>query len=171
MNDKIRAIADSVSNPVYMGSKAEMVDALKDKYGKSWTSHAASIISNNAPKGSTEYKSAMRHFQGERLNKEFTSRSAGKGERLAKSLPPVGYTPKSDSITVTLKGTQKANNRGGTRERTFTATFSGADAVKFVNNPSAREIFRQHFINKGELDAIADSLADMFDDGDYAMMY
>ena len=112
-------------------------------------------------KSSRAYKSASRQFQfdkrtgQERYKSErVTAATRERYETIGKQLPPSSYNPKGD-ITITVKGTQSGGTRGGTRDRSFTATFSGSDAYGFVNNPNFRDIYRamgypEHVIDKLE---------------------
>ncbi len=171
-NEKlISGVRSAHANPNYIKNKAEYVEYYRDTYGKNWTSKAAEKLSGTTDKKSLEYKRAIRQFQGERINQAGT-RLAPKFEAVGKELPPSSYTPKSDTFKVTVHGTQaggeyrrnaKGENRWvstGTRDRTFTATFSGPDAYQFVNNPTLGDVLR----GMGYPDDVIDRLSEEGDD-------
>jgi hypothetical protein len=173
MSDLTEGVRSAHANPVYMSSKADIVEHYKQTYGKNWTSHAAQALSGTSDKHSKEYSRAIRQFQGSRLQ-QAGAKLAPKFEGVGKQLPPSSYTPKENSITVTVKGTQaggsyKRNAAGqqvwrssGTREREFTTTFSGPDAYQFVNSPSLRTFFK----SMGYPDDVIEQIGD---DGDYGV--
>jgi hypothetical protein len=146
--DMLANVVRNASEPVFMNSKSQLVEYYKDQYGKNWTGHIASALAGTSDKKSKEYKSAIRHFQGDRLAKE-GKKSGGMWKSLGEKLPPVGLKPKDGSISVTVRGNQ------GTRSRVVHATFRGADAQAFINKPSYWQVYYQSY---GDAD-----LADMFD--------
>ncbi len=160
-DDLLRSAIESATAPVYMTNKADIVEHYRETYGKNWTVQAALDLSG-APKGSTAYKSAQRHFQGSRLDAvpKTAKAQAAQAERfktLGEKLPPIGRTlqPGRDSITVTARGTQD-NGRQGGRERKIEVTFSGGQATQFINNPDFLSIWDEYDVDPG-----------LFDDGEY----
>ncbi len=138
--DQLDDFVNRNSEPVYLTSKADIIDYYKDKFGeKAWKSELVQSISGSTDKKSKEYRSAIRDFQGDRLEKPG---KPGRYEAIGQQLPPVSRTPNGSSITVTVEGEQ-ANGRGGTRHRSITATFTGSDAYDFVNNPSFDKIYER----------------------------
>jgi len=156
-NDQLlREAALSASNPGYtLTTKAEVIDLYKDKYGiKTWNSHLASDIAGTSDKKSKAYKSAIRNFQGDRLDK------AGKGVKWAEigsKLSAPLRTPKSETLTITIKGTQ-LTSRKTFRDRQITVTLKGDAAKNFVNNPTYADIYEEYGVDDG-----------LFDDGDYEL--
>jgi hypothetical protein len=159
--DMLRTAINSATMPIYATQKADIVEYYQEKYGKNWTVQAALDLSG-APKGSTAYKSAQRHFQGSRLNAQpkTAKAQAAAAERyktLGEKLPPIGRTlkPGRDSITVTVRGTQD-NGRPQGRERKIKVSFSGSNATQFINDPDFLSIWDAYDVDPGT-----------FDDGEY----
>lgn len=146
-----KALNDAVeagSNPVYLQTKLDEVEYYKDTYGeKQWRSHMTRDIlrSLGLPETKKNLNTYGRDIQAGRENT--ASKRAdiqARYEKLGHSLPPVSRTPKGDSITITVKGTQ-SNGHGGTRDREFSVTLSGSRAYDFVNNPSFDDIYDEYF--------------------------
>ncbi len=146
--------ARSKANPVHLKTRSEVVEYFRETYpgrdkkgNEAWKPRAAEALAGPADKKSTAYKSAMRQFQFDKRTGQERYKSAkvapqtkARYEAVGEKLPPDHYTPKGDSVTITIQARQKAGPRGGYREREFTATFKGPDAYKFVNNPTVRYI-------------------------------
>jgi hypothetical protein len=158
--DKLQHAIEGVSRPVYLSNKADIVEYLKDTYGKKWTSVGAELRSGTSDTKSREYKSAQRSFQGGREHS--TPRTAADKEswsKIGRQLPSVSreLKPGKDSITITVQGDQKNGKRGGTRPRTIEVTFSGPSAHDFINNPNFPDIWDEYF----------DGGSEVMEDGDY----
>lgn len=123
-----------------MTSKADIVEYYKDTYGQKWTRAIAESLHGSVKNRNGEdvsIKNIQRRFQGDRLEKEMSKRDKGLYEQVGKELPPVGKKLENNTITVTVVGTQ------GGRTRSWTATFTGADAYDFADNPDYRTIFNR----------------------------
>lgn len=177
--------AHSKATPVYMTSRGVIIDYFqdtrvgRDKRGNEvWKPYAAAAIAGTSDKKSTAYKSAMRQFQMDKRTGQERYKSAkqtaatiARYVAVGQTLPPIHYNPKGNSVTITVSGTQKGsshkNKEGkrhytGTREREFTATLTGDQAYKFVNNPSIRDVLEA----LGYPDDVIDGLDE---DGDYGL--
>ncbi len=144
MEDVFKNAVKSVADPVYLKDKSELVDYYKDTYGeKKWTRAAAEglygLVKNKKGEN-VSVNNIQRRFQGERLQKE------GKGEvykQLGEKLPPSSYTPKSDTVTVRVRGEQ-SNGRGGTRKRVIDVKLKGSQAYTWVNQPNYSDLWSEY---------------------------
>ena len=96
--------------------------------------HAPEAFLNKKTGEPIKIESMMRRFQSRGGKSQGEQRAVYK--ELGKDLPPVSK-PIPDKLTVTVKGEQ------GQRAREFTVTFTGADAYRFVRNPSYDKFFRE----------------------------
>lgn len=131
--------------PVYMSSKADLIDYYRDKYpgrgANGWKQH---IIHDLAAVTGVKPKSLEKRFDEQRRGNP-ERRNAGQYADLGKQLPPVGQKLKENSFTITVKATQvvgyKNGRPTGERERSIPATFIGADALYFAQNPDYQDFF------------------------------
>lgn len=148
------------ATPVFLTSKSDIAEHYREQYGsKKWTSEAAKALSGTSDKNSKEYKAAIRQFQGSRLQ-QAGKILAPRFEQVGQHLPPSGYIPKDNQITVTVTGNQ-ADGKGGSRERSFTVKLTGSDAHDFVNKPTLRTMLRAM--------GYPDRVIDLIEDGTYEL--
>lgn len=154
------AVNDKLT-PVYMTDYGQIKEYLIEKHGqRGWIGAMAQMMSGSASRAKSDkpYQAARRSI--ERFEKgQFKSMKSRDVKDVGKQLPPIGKVLKGD-ITITVKANQK-DGRKGTRDRSFTATFTGMDAQNFVREPTFRDIYEQ-------LDYPEDVI-DMFEDGDYEL--
>ncbi len=155
---------NSATRTIHMDTKEQIVDYYQEKYGeRGWTRKIAEQIQpythNKAGTGPMSLSNIMRNFQGERLNKS-SSRSQIDFKALGQELPPIRreLKPGHTSITITVRGDmhQGPKNYDSTEPITAKATFSGNDAVMFINNPSYEDIYEEYGLE-----------GDIHVDGDY----
>lgn len=170
------AVRREYATPNYLKSRSEILSHYQDTYGaRKGKSMLGQKIAGTTDTHSKAYQSAMRGLRSGRESRGSTAATAAKYESVGKSLPVQSYSPKSNTIKVTLTGDQtsgqykrRANGEtvyvaGGSRTRSFTATFSGGDAYQFVNDPTYRTFFKQVNIE------YSNELIDRFEDGTYAL--
>ena len=163
--EMLQAAIERKTDPIFMQSRSAVISYYQDAYGAAWKSHAAAAIAGTTDKKSRAYKSASRQFQmdkrtgQERYKSErVTPATKEKYQALGQELPPIGRSLRKNSITLTVKGDQKAGKRGGTRERTITVTFSGSEGQDFITSPTFRAIWRAYGVDE-----------ELFEEGDYAI--
>jgi hypothetical protein len=155
-NNLFRAAIERQTTPTYVRSKADIIEHYRDTYGeKDWKSHLASDLAGTTDKKSKEYKSAIRHFQGDRLEKAAGRSAAPRFEAVGKQLPPVSVTPKDGTLTFTVGGSQ-SDPYGGHRNRTINHSMTGTTAYDFANNPNWQDFWEDYDVD-----------ADMMEDGEY----
>lgn len=156
-DEQLQNVVNEKSEDVFMRSKADIWNYYLDKHNgdkRAAASDAARDLSGESSgKG---YRSARRNFEGSRAT-AITRGETAKWREFGKELPSIGKHAIGDSITVTVKGTQKMG-KSGTRDRTITVTFTGANAQGFIDNPSFRSIWDEYGVDP-----------DLFEDGDYAL--
>lgn len=155
-NNLFREAIERQTVPTYLSRKADIIEHYRDTYGeKTWKSHLAQDMSGSTDKRSKEYRSAMRHFQGDRLAKE--GRDKSRWEALGQTLPSTGRVPTNGTLTFTVTGTQH-DPYGGLRDRTITWTMKGASAFDFANNPNWIDFWDDYDVDP-----------DLMEEGDYEM--
>lgn len=158
---------------VYPTSYADVKEGLIEKYGQSgWIGAMAQAITGSEKRSGKEYLAARRSIERYETGEFKTLKKlGGKIPDVGKQLPPIGKRVKGGSLTLTVKGRQASyspRNKAGkrtksTRERSFTATFTGTDAQSFADDPTYRAFFHQ-------LDGdYPDDVIDLFEDGDYEL--
>ncbi len=149
----------AASVPVYMTSKAEIVDFYRTTFGhRDWTHAAAEKLSGSSDVYSKEYRAAIRQFQGGREDKE-----ARKGpirarfQELGKQLPPKMLKPPPGGYKVSFNGHVKIS--GGRKKKTgamrgdgwakasFTRQVTGAAAQDLLLNGGFGPVFTTYFDN------------------------
>ncbi len=177
MSDFESMAREAHANPVHIKSRSEYIDYYRDTYGKAGTRKAAESLYGSVKNKKGEdvsVKNIMRQFQsrGGKEQKE-SAKSAEVYQEAGKKLPPTSYTPKQNTITVTVNTVQTGGQyrrdshgnskwvSGGERPRSFTATFSGPDAYAFVNNPSLRDVLKKM--------GYSDKTIDLFEEGEYKL--
>jgi len=133
---------DAKYHPVYMKTASEAIEYYKEKYGqKKWTRAIAEDLYGTIKdkKGKdASVKSIQRRFQGDRLAKE-EGKSGPIYEQLGRKLPPLRRELQGNRLKLVVTAVQE----NGGRERSWTATWSGADAYAFANDPSYYRFFRK----------------------------
>jgi len=128
----------------YMRSYGELKDFYQDKFGqKGWIGGLAQAITGSDARSGKEYLAARRSI--ERYEKgQFATMKKYTPElpRVGKQLPPTGRSLPGGQFTIEVKGEQ-SDSKGGTRPRSFKATFQGSEALGFANNPSYRAILKK----------------------------
>jgi hypothetical protein len=144
MSKQLDRARDQITNTVFLSTKAEVTEYYKDAYGaKSWTSRIAKDLHGMIKNKKGENMSVaniQRRFQGGRELKAATqSKTKGEFAALGKTLPPI-RTLKHDTITVTVRGTQKGGTRKGKqrpdRARVFTIAMNASQSQAFADNPT-----------------------------------
>src|SRR6266702_1952676 len=139
--EKLQEAVDKKWEPIYATSRGDVIEYFQETYGANWKSHAAAARAGTTDKKSRAYKSASRQFQmdnrtgqerykGEKLTKATRAKYA----EIGKTLPPIGKKLTGDRLTLTVTGNQY--DKKGSRDRQWTATFKGANAYAFANDPS-----------------------------------
>lgn len=148
--DMLLGAVQSVSTPNYMTGKDQIVAYYRDTYGTKWR---GAIVQELAPITGLKKKSLQRRFDPSRLSsRPRTAKAKDEYRQLGEKLPPVDRTPNKSSITITVKGKSEG------RKRTVTATFSGVEAYKFVNDPEFIDIWEDYGVDGG-----------LFEGGDYEL--
>jgi len=164
--DKLRAAVDGISKPVYMTDLGQIADYYRDKGEKDWKSATARDlvgIAKNRKGEDMSYRNIRRRFEA-RGGKEGTGGSKKDIAALGQNLPATSHVPTQNTITVTVRGTV-----GGKYHSPVTATFSGSDAIAFVN-----EVYSPGSSGTGmnAYQMIWDDYGvdeDLFEDGDYEL--
>lgn len=177
MSDLTEGVRSAHANPNYINNRADYAEYYKERYGAKGNRMAAESVYGqvkNSKGENVSVKNIMRQFQsrGGGVPKE-SAKSAAVYQQAGKQLPPTGYTPKQDTIHVTVHTTQADGQyrRGadghthwvaeGTRNRQFSATFSGPDAYAFVNNPDLATVLRGHgFTNEQDIENLTSEEGD-----------
>jgi len=134
---------DSKMVPVYMTSYTQIKDYLQDKHGaKGWIGAMAQAVTGSEKRSGKGYRAARRSIERFETGQQKSTGYAKKMPDVGKTLPPIGKKLPGNSITVTVKGKQYEGSKGG-RDREFTATFTGADAIEFTNNPTYKDFFKR----------------------------
>lgn len=163
----LQAAIDKVSVETYRTSKTDVIEYYKDQHGESgWRSAIArdlvGIVKNKKGED-VSYRNIRRRFEGTRAESAKATKGGQDYKALGEKLPSLGRTPKGNSITIIITGTQVADRKAKTtRDRRITATFTGTDAYQFVNNPNYRDIWLGYA--EGNED-----IADLLEDGEYAI--
>ncbi|SRR6266568_1338828 len=163
-DDRLNEAVESKTEAAYLSNRIDIAESYQDKYGLNWRKHIVDDILRVNPE--LKRASVQRQFQHDKRTGQDRYLGAGRMsgstksiyESLGKTLPSTGRKLKGDSITVTVQGKQSMGTRGGTRDRTITVTFKGANAQKFINDPSYRDIWSEFGVEP-----------DLFEDGDYAI--
>ncbi len=159
----------SANEPVYMNTKADIIDYYRDHYpatGKgSWKQE---IIKNLLPftpqTGKDPAKNLAKRFDPQRRD-NLEPKNAGQYAALGKTLPPIGVKPPKKGFKVTFNGRVKVSEgrrktkgkgkkgmkgemRGdGWTNASFSVKITGADALDFAENPNFDIVFAQYFNN------------------------
>ncbi len=159
-DERLENALNAATHPIYMDTSSQVIDYYKDKYGESgWTRKIAEQIQpytrNRAGTGPMTLPNIMRNFQGGRTpSRQIDFKTLGQ------ELPPVRreLKPGQTSITITVRGDmhQGPKDYDTTEPITATATFSGNDAIQFINNPSYEDIYDDYGLD-----------GDLHTDGDY----
>lgn len=159
----LNAAVDAAMEPVFLSTKADIIDYLKDTYGSKWTGHAAALLSGTTDTKSKAYKHAQRNFQAERLaSTPRTAKQKAKWVDFGKKLPPIGKRLPKKGFKVSVNGSLKVSEgrkrtkkgkkggkmRGdGWAKASFQVKITGTNAVDFANNPNYGQVFAEYFTN------------------------
>lgn len=142
---RLERAVQSASVPVFMSSKADIIEHYKDTYGaKNWTSEIAKALSGTTDKKSKEYKAAIRQFQGGREHKE-SRKSADKFRDLGRTLPPIGKRKPRKGYRFHVSGYVLISETWV--KVNFSRDITGAAAAKLSVDPSFDEIWQAYFDN------------------------
>lgn len=170
--DLFKAAINAKTDPVYMTSKSDIIEYYRDTYKGvketkkgpiyEWKTRIVSdlqgiVVGKNGEPMSRA--NIARRFQSGRENQAASPRGKQEYASLGQKLPPIGRQLRDNKITVTVKAHQDGPKHKGTRDRSWTATLTGANAQKFVDDPTLRDIL-------SELE-YTDEAIDLLEDGDY----
>lgn len=169
--DKLRAAIDGVSRPVFATGYGEVKQAYQDKYGsKNWIGKYIESLGLRTPgvkaKDDKPYLAARRSIERFEKGKQSSSTyaSGNNVNEASQKLGAISHMPTQNTITVTVRGKVKGKNHCPVH-----ASFSGADAVAFVNevyNPGSSGLGMNAF------EMIWDDYGvdyDLFEEGDYEL--
>lgn len=159
---QVQDVIDRQSTLIYPTSFGDIASAFKEKYGDgNWTRELAKAAFGTSPqdkyqfpRGSTEYKAAEKAYKSDQRNiqrwadgtrnfdRAKTANKAGI-EKAGQTLPPIRR--ETSSLTITVKGQSPSDKTHHSREREFTATFTGNEAAIFANDPNWEDLFDEWF--------------------------
>jgi len=147
--DMLRDAVNAKTTPVFMSSKADVIDYYRDTYKGQRTDKKGNVtyewktklvndligVAKNKKGEDLSRANISRRFQAGRESTNATAKGKGEYETIGKKLPPTGRTLKGDEITINIRGTQ-TDKRQHTRPRDISITLSGNAAKAFVMNPT-----------------------------------
>jgi hypothetical protein len=153
-DQRLEDALNAKTRPIYMDSKEQVVDYYKDTFGRGWKQK---LVHDLAPIAGVKPKNLERRFDPSRLHSP-EKKNTGQYSSLGKQLPPIRreLKPGQNSITITVRGNMHQGPKGGMEPITAKATFSGNDAIMFINDPSYEDIYDDYGLD-----------GDLHVDGDY----
>jgi hypothetical protein len=165
----VEMLSDAVDSKwvdVFATSYGDVKDALQEKHtGRGWIGALAKAIAGRQEgvkaKDDKPYLAVRRSIERYEAGQFKSLKSyGGKMAEVGRTLPPIGRALPGNKITLTVKGDQREGK--GTRERSFTTTFTGPDAYGFANEPTYRTFFKKQ--------GYPDWVIDKFEAGDYELV-
>jgi hypothetical protein len=160
--ERLKEQVDAISTPIYMTTKAEIVDYYKDTQGKGWKQ---AIVKDLSAITGMKTKNLERRFDPSRLQ-NVEKRNAAQYAALGKQLPPKGRRLPSN-IRIKVKGQSDPSpkrKRGGkwvgesARVRSWEAGMSGMEAYNFMQEPTMEGFFEK--LGNMDPDLFTETLAD-----------
>jgi hypothetical protein len=153
--DLLQSAINRATIPIYLSTKAQIVDYYKDTYkgrdkrgNERWIGQISRDLSGTSDTKSRAYQSAQRNFQGTRLNREGdTAKWRAFGEKLS---PVSRRLDGTNSITIKIKGIQPGSGGEGRRDRKISVTFEGSAAYDFINKPTYKALWDKYKFNFDE---------------------